>query len=164
VRAILTVGLLVAVVAAACGIITSTSAPAAIAPSLEPGEQPVHVVPLTGSSGAAPLTLRIYDRSLALDDARGATQRELAQLEPLGDNEIGSYQSVPGEVLITWQASACPSTADLFVGRGVSEVLIVPAGGAECAEGSSVHGVHLRFRPNVDLKRISVSFARPNAS
>jgi hypothetical protein len=165
VRTILALALAAAVVAAGCGITSSTSEPVAVAPSLAPGERPVQVLPLEGSVGEAPLTLRIYDRSLALDDARGVTKRELAELEPLSDaNAIGSYQSVSGEVMITWLGSACPGTADVFVGPGVSEILIVPADGGECSNGSSVRGVNLVFRPNVDLKRISVSFARPSGS
>jgi hypothetical protein len=165
VRTILALALAAAAVAAGCGIASSTSEPVAVAPSLAPGEQPVQVLLLEGSVGEAPLTLRIYDRSLALEDARSVTKRELAELEPLSDaNAIGSYQSVSGEVMITWLGSACPGTADVFVGPGVSEILIVPADGGECSNGSSVRGVNLVFRPNVDLKRISVSFARPSGS
>ena len=161
-RATLAIGLLVAVIAAGCGVTSSISEPVAVAPSLEPGEQPIDVVGLAGSNGDAPLTLRIYDRSLALDDARSATKQELADISgDLNANAIGLYQSVAGEVLVAWQGSACPGTGDLFVGAGVTEILIVPTAGGDCGAGPSTRGVNLTFRPSVDLERVSASFARP---
>jgi hypothetical protein len=152
---------LVAVVAAACGITSSTSEPVREAPSLDSGEQPSRVVPLAGGATAAPLTLSIYDRSLALDEARTATPAELAGVEQLDPDAIGAYQTKTGEVLVTWTGSACPGAGDMFVGPGASEIVIVKGTSASCGAGDTVRGVYLLFRPTVDLKRITFTFARP---
>jgi hypothetical protein len=156
-RAILVLGLFVAAVAAGCGITSSTSEPIGPAPTRTPGEQPSQVVAVAGRSGG-PLTLQVFDRSLALGEARTATAAELDGIDDLPPNAVGIYQTKVGDLLLIWTASDCPSAADMFVSPGVTEIVVVPA--LDVCEGDpTLRGVYLHFDPTVDPKRVSFRVA-----
>ena len=159
-RTIIAIALLAASLTAGCAISSSTSEPLTPAPTLAPGERPTHVIPVNGSVGDAPLTVRLYDRSLAVEEVRTATKQELADLEPLDANEVGVAQTVKGTVILTWQGNACPGgTADLFVSAGVTDIVVVPDD-TSCAAGQSARGIVLFFNPQVDTKRVSFSIVQ----
>jgi hypothetical protein len=148
---------------AGCGITSSSSAPLQPAPTPGPSETPVSVVQVGANVGGAPLALRVFDRSFALTNARSATAAELADVEQLDGNAIGVYHAIGREILVTWRGNQCPGTGDLFIGPGVDEIVIAPAVGAECSNGSNVRGVALEFKLAVDLEAIHFDL-RPRAN
>jgi hypothetical protein len=160
VRPVIALALLAAVLAAGCAITSSTAAPAVPAPTITPGEQPARVVAVAGAGAAAPLMLRIYDRSLALGEVRTATPAELASIEPLPSNAVGVFQTKVGDVLLTWTDTGCNAAdGDMFIGPGVSEIVVVPGSAPSCGTAQTVRGVYLHFDPTVDPKRVSFSVA-----
>jgi hypothetical protein len=146
-----------------CGISSSSSAPLQPAPTPGPAEQPTTVLQVGANKAAQPLTLRVFDRSFAVTNARSATAAELANIEPLDGNEVGLYHAEGREVMVTWAGIACPQSGDLFIGPGVSEIVIAPSAAAECPAGANVRGVVLEFKLEIDLKAISVD-VRPRAN
>jgi hypothetical protein len=154
VRSLFLAALVAAAVAAGCGITGSIVSPVHDPPSPAPGEQPIKVIAVTGRSGDTKLTLRVYDRSLAVEELRSATKAELADVEPLDEHAIGSYQTVDGEILVTWMGEGCQGVGDLFVQAGVSQIVVVPVDGAPCQSDPTIRGVVLAFAPLVDLDRI----------
>lgn len=160
-RTIIATALLAVLLTAGCAISSATSEPLKPAPTLAPGERPTHVIPIRGSKGDAPLTLRIYDRSLAVEEARTATAAELAGLEPLDPNEVGVATNEKKEVFLMWRGNACPGgSADLFIAPGVTDITVVPDDAPSCAAVENVRGVLIFFNPSVDLKRIAVDIHR----
>jgi hypothetical protein len=160
-RAILALALIAASIAAGCAVTSSSEAPAVPAPTISPGERPTHVIPVDVAPGAVPVTLRVYDRSLAIEAIRGASRAELAGAGPLDPNEVGAAQTVTGEIVITWSGSACGGgTSELFVAPGVTGIVVVPGATASCAAGEMVRGVVLAFSPPVDFGRVGFSIAR----
>jgi len=147
---------------AGCGITSSSSAPLQPAPTAGPSETPAALVQVGANVGGAPLALRVFDRSFALTNVRSATAAELADVEHLDGNSIGVYHAVGREILVTWQGNQCPGTGDLFIGPGVDQIVIVPAAGADCVNGSNVRGVVLEFKLAVDLEAIHFDI-RPRA-
>jgi hypothetical protein len=161
---LLVASLAASLLVAGCGIGTSSSAPLEPAPTPGPTETPTRIVQVRAGDGDALLILRVYDRSFAVTDARSATAAELADVEPLEGNVVGAYQGVGREVLLTWAGTQCPESGDLFVGPGVEEIVIAPATGPECLKGSSVRGVMLEFKHDVDLAAIGFDLRpRPSA-
>jgi hypothetical protein len=151
--------LVAAVVVAGCAL-TRSSAPLATAPTPGPAEAPARILQIEDSEGHAPMTLRVFDRSFALVDARSATQTELVESETLDENTVAAYQTVGNEILIKWAGSACAETGNLFIGPGIDEVIIAPTDGAACHSTAGVRGVVLDFKLGVDLKAIRFDVRR----
>lgn len=146
-----------------CGISSSSTSPLDPAPTPGSSEQPAATLQVGANQGKEVLTLRVFDRSFALTNARSATGTELADVEPLGSNVVGMYHRESREILLTWAGAQCPQIGDLFIGPGVSQIIIAPSAGAGCAAGPSVRGVVLEFKLGVDLKAIEFDL-RPRAS
>ena len=159
-RSILFVASLAAAVAVAgCGL-TRYSAPLEPAPTPGLGEAPARTLQIEGREGDAPMSLRVFDRSFALIDARSATQAELVESEALDENTVAAYQTVGNEILIKWTGSTCAETGNLFIGPGVDEVIIAPTDAAACDPTKSIRGVVLDFKLGVDLKAIRFDIRR----
>ena len=154
-RSLILVALFAAAVAAGCGIAESIVHPAHEPPSPAAGEQPIIVIPVTGQTADTILSLRVYDRSLATQRVRSATKQELADVEGLDGNAIASYQTVDGEIMVTWLGDGCQGNGDLFVEAGVSQIVIVPIEGGPCQADPTIRGVVLAFAPSVNLERIN---------
>jgi hypothetical protein len=151
-RILLAAALVTAVLVAGCDIAgSSTGYPPAPTPGAS--EQPARVVDLADREGVGAMTLRIYDRSFALTNARSATPAELADAEDLGENVIGAFGS-GRELLVTWAGSTCPDTGNLFIGPGVDAIVLSPTVGAGCDATDNLRGVVLEFKLAVDLKAI----------
>lgn len=159
-RSILIVASLAAAVALAGCSLTRYSAPLQPAPTPGLGEAPVRTLQIRGSQGDAPMSLRVYDRSFALIDARSATEAELVESEPLDENTVAAYQTVGNEILVKWTGSTCAETGNLFIGPGIDEVIIAPADAGACDPTASIRGVVLDFKLGVDLKAISFDIRR----
>jgi hypothetical protein len=155
VRSLILVALLAAAIVSGCGIAESIVHPAHEPPSPAAGEQPINVIPVTGQATDTVLSLRVYDRSLAIEKIRSATKAELADVEGLDANAIASYVTVAGEIMVTWLGDGCQGNGDLFVEAGVSQIVIVPIEGAPCQADPTIRGVVLAFAPSVDLERIN---------
>jgi hypothetical protein len=161
VRSILVVATLVAAVAVVgCGPLTSSYAPLEPAPSPGLAEAPARTLQIEGAEGDLPMSLRIFDRSAALIDARSATQAELVEAEALDENTIAAYQTVGNEILIKWTGSTCVETGNLFIGPGVDEVIVAPTHPADCDPTASIRGVVLDFKLGVDIKAIRFDIRR----
>ena len=154
-RSLILAALVAAAVASGCGIAESVVHPAHEPPSPAAGEQPINVIPVTGKTTDTILSLRVYDRSLAIERVRSATRRELADVEGLDGNAVASYQTVDGEIMVTWLGGGCQGNGDLFVEAGVSQIVIVPFEGGPCEADPSIRGVVLAFAPSVDVERIN---------
>ena len=152
--------LVAAVALAGCGITRSSSAPLEPAPTPGAAERPAHILRIGGSKGDAPMSLRVFDRSLTLIDARSATQAELVESEALDENTIAGYQTVGNEILIKWTGSLCAENGDLFIGPGVDQVVIAPTTAAACDPTQVIRGVVLDFKLGVDLKAIHFDIRR----
>jgi hypothetical protein len=153
VRSLFLAALVAATVAAGCGITDSSVSPGRPAPSLAPGERPITTIEVVADRGFSRHAINVYDRSLAVEEARSATKDELAGLSPLDFNEVGGYQTVEGQVTLAWQSDGCDGIGDLFVEAGVTQIVISPVN-APCDAEPSTRGVVLTFNPQVNLKRI----------
>lgn len=156
---LITASLAAAVVVAGCDL-TRSSPPLAPVPTPGPAEAPARTLQIEGSEGHAPMTLRVFDRSFALVDARSAMQAELVESEALDENAVAAYQTVGNEILIKWAGSACAETGNLFIGPGIDEVIIAPTDAAACHSTAGVRGVVLDFKLGVDLKAIRFDVRR----
>ena len=79
------------------------------------------------------------------------------------DRVVGAYEGIDRELLVTWAGTQCPESGDLFIGPGVDEIVIAPRIGPECLKGSSVRGVVLEFKLEVDLAAVGFDIRpRPN--
>lgn len=160
---LLVASLAASLLVAGCGISTSSSAPLDPAPTPGATETPARILQVRANEGDALLIMRVYDRSFAVTNARSATAAELADVEPLEGNVVGAYEGVDREVLVTWAGTQCPESGDLFIGPGVDEIVIAPRIGPECLKGSSVRGVVLEFKLEVDLAAVGFDIRpRPN--
>jgi len=159
-RSFLIAASLAAAVAVAGCALTGSSAPLAPAPTPGLAEAPARTHQIEGSEGDAPMSLRVYDRSFALIDARSATQAELVESEALDENTVAAYQTVGNEILIKWTGSTCAETGNLFIGPGFDEVIIAPTDAAACDSTASFRGVVLDFKLGVDLKAIRFDIRR----
>ena len=149
------VALAAVVILAGCGIAGPITGPADPAPTPGPSETPSRIVKVKGTNGDRDLTLRIYDRSLALTGARSATIAELADSESVRDRVVEAAQFTDGRrILVLWPGTTCLEVGDLFIGPGVNEVIVVPREQAGCEANSNVRGIVLEFKLKVDLERI----------
>lgn len=151
--------LVAAVAVAGCGL-TRTSAPLEPAPTPGPAEVPARTVEVEGSTGDGRLSLRVFDRSFALIDARSATPAELVESETLDENTVAAYQTDENQILVKWTGSTCAEAGNLFIGPGVTEVIIAPSEAAGCDSTASIRGVVLDFKLGVDLRAISFDIRR----
>ena len=154
-RSLILAALVAAAVAAGCSITEVIHGPVHEPPSPAAGEQPINVIPVTAQTADTILSLRVYDRSLAIEKVRSATKAELADVEGLDANAIASYVTVDGEIMVTWLGDGCQGNGDLFVEAGVNQIVIVPIEGAPCQADPTIRGVVLAFAPSVDLERIN---------
>ena len=150
-------------VLAGCGISSSSSAPLRPAPTPGIGERPAADLVIGAGRGDAPLNLRVFDRSFALTSARSATPAELADVEPLEGHTIEPSSGDGRAILLMWAGSQCPQSGDLFIGPGVSEIVIAPTAGPDCAAGANVRSVILEFKLGVDLAAIKFEL-RPRSA
>jgi hypothetical protein len=156
---LLAASLMAAVAVAGCGL-TGSSAPLEPAPTPGLAEAPARTLQIEGSESDAPMSLRVFDRSLALIGARSATRTELVESEALDKNTIAAYQTVGNEILIKWTGSACAETGNVFIGPGINEVIIAPTEVASCDSTVSIRGVVLDFKLGVDLRAIRFHIQR----
>ena len=154
-RSLILAALVAAALTTGCSIAESLVHPPHDPPSPALGEQPINVIPVAGRSADTFLSLRVFDRSLAVEAIRSATKAELADVEVIDPNAIASYLTVDGKIMVTWTGDGCQGSGDLFVEAGVSQIVVVPLENEPCSADSTVRGVVFAFSPSVDLERIN---------